>query len=84
MKRKILSIILALTILFALGGCQNGNAVYHVYDDVTFIEVAYRDGFSIYVHAETRVMYISSISELKGLSIMLDSNGKPLIWEGEL
>ena len=88
MKRKILIIIFALTILFTLSGCQerteNGNAASYVHDDVTLVRVASKDGFSIYVHEQTRVMYIRGTDMSGGFTVMLDADGKPLIWEGEL
>ena len=92
MKKILITIlILALCILFT--GCgehyENGRRVYYVCEGITFVEVVVYDGpkqpYEILVHKETRVMYIKeSESHQGGITVMLDENGNPLLWEGEL
>ena len=91
MKRKLLAIILALAMMFALVGCteeatkNNSDTV----DNTNFARVGTggdeNTQMIVYVHVETRVMYAVFIGFYKGgMTVMLDADGKPLIWEGEL
>lgn len=91
--KKLLTLLLILIItVFTFTGCvpinENGNYVYKVNDDITFINIVDSENddesyFKIFVHKETRVMYIY-FSSGGGFSVMLDQNGKPLIWRGNL
>ena len=85
MKRKLLAIILTLVMMFALVGCsertENGNKIWHIAEGVTFIRVG-EESPCIWVHKETRVMYLYRNAE--SFIVMLDADGKPLLWEGEL
>lgn len=92
MKKILITIlILALCILFA--GCaerdEDERRVYYVCEGITFVEVVVYDGvkqpYVILVHKETRVMYVKESEPYQGgMSVMLDENGNPLLWEGEL
>lgn len=92
MKKILITIlILALCILFA--GCaerdENERRVYYVCEGITFVEVVGIDGskqpYKILVHKETRVMYVEYCGAYQGgISVMLDEDGNPLLWEGEL
>ena len=91
MKKKLLAVVLVLAMMLALVGCsiektENGNIVEKACDGVTLVRVGgNNDGLCIYVHAETRVMYVSKRDGYRfGITVMLDADGKPLIWEGEL
>lgn len=86
-KLILLALILAMAlVLFACSETnEEDNAVYSLCDGVTFVKVVERGDFDIYVHEETGVMYISEYGQHQsGLTVMLDANGKPLIWEGEV
>lgn len=88
MKRKLLAIILALIMAFALVGCSCEETERETVSDEPFVVVQnYVDDAGsrivIYVHKETRVMYLSR-NQHGGVIVMLDTDGKPLIWEGEL
>lgn len=50
-------------------------------DDITFLVVQSGAGGAVLVHRETKVMYIRING---GISVMLDEEGKPLLWEGAL
>ena len=89
MKKKLAFIILSLTLLFCIftsTGCvptnEYGHEVYEVTDKVTLIKVVNTDYFDIFVHKETRVMYIKYADG--GIAVMLDKEGKPLIWSKNL
>ena len=90
--KKFLTIFLALILCFitlSFAGCEeensNGWRSCKVSEDVTLILVSYNPSYDILVHKETRVMYIvNSIYNQGGISVMLDENGKPLLWQGEL
>lgn len=89
MKKKLLAVVLALAMMFALVGCgektENGNKIERVANNITLVRVVTGKDFRIYVHTETRVMYIAYDTPYSmGLSVMLDADGKPLLWEGEL
>lgn len=95
--KKFLTILFAFIMCFSLSSCaekdERGRRVCYIGEDITFVEVysfsgnAQKQPFVVFVHKETRVMYISSLvsgDKDGGISVMLDENGKPLLWEGEL
>lgn len=89
MKRKLLAIILAFVMMFALVGCAEEADRETVSDEPFVVVENYIDDFGsrivIYVHKETRVMYLSTAGNYNGgVTVMLDADGKPLLWEGEL
>lgn len=85
MKRKLLAIILALAMMLVLVGCDEEVRPPNVSkgDGSIFVIVEDGDYVDVYVHKETRVMYAYSPYS-GGVVVMLDADGKPLIWEGEL
>lgn len=87
MKRIAVLVITVFLLIISMTGCvsDSGNIQYSVCDDVTMVMVADGSRFSIYVHKETRVMYIGDTGYNQGsLTVMIDEDGKPLLWEGEL
>lgn len=89
MKRILIILLLCLISVFSLVGCveknEKGQSVYKVYDNVTLVCVAQSDYYSILVHEETKVMYVQYHEAYRaGLTVMLDQDGKPLLWQGEL
>lgn len=88
MKKKLLVLIICLISIFSLVGCaeknEKGQKFYKVCNNITFVEVAKKDCYDILVHEETKVMYIRYNKDYRaGLSVMLDENGKPLLWKGK-
>lgn len=73
---------------------ENDQFIYYTNGNITFVEVVgfssnnVKAPFSVVVHKETKVMYIRTKEHLQGgiggIAVMLDENGKPLLWEGEL
>lgn len=88
MKKKIfcLLLILILPICLMFSGCSDSKE-YMPCDNRFICIYKQSDGFlyRIVVDKDTKVMYLFSKTGYgAGLTVMLDSNGKPLIYEGEL
>lgn len=81
--KKLISLVLALVLIFALVGCTGASSDNETTSD-RFV-IVYSDSLScIYVDSETNVMYFwHSRGYSGGLSVMLDENGNPLLWEGD-
>lgn len=81
--KKILCLVIAIMLMLTCTGCSNnGNKVI---TDSRFIHV--EQGFDdkensmyIVVDTETKVMYL--VRPRVGVTVMLDADGKPLLWEG--
>ena len=89
MKRVIAMMILMFLLISSMFGCaartENVDREYVVCDGVTMILVERGDYFYIYVHKETKVMYIGESNTYQGsIIIMLDEKGNPLLWDGDL
>ena len=81
--KKLISLVLALVLIFALAGC-NGTSSENETTSDRFIKVYSEYSNCIYVDSETNVMYFwHSGGYSGGLSVMLDENGDPLLWEGD-
>lgn len=93
----ISNIVLALALLLFLVSCSDGesegnyvdrNGVEHVYDrdDASFVVVEDSNWYSIYVDRETKIEYVYMKNSIKtgGLTVRLDENGDPMIYDGEL
>lgn len=81
MKKKILAAILTATLLIA--GCSDTENV-SAGQDNTMVLVESELNYSIYADKDTGVMYlyIGSVSG-GGLTVMLNADGTPKIWQGE-
>ena len=78
--KKIVCLTLVLMIVLAFIGCSE---TYNTETTDRFI-VVYSDNFSnaIYADKETNVLYFwHFVGYSGGLSVMLDENGKPLLWD---
>ena len=100
MKKLLITIIGILIIVFCLSGCYEtmpnelGYSHYYVSEDVIFVKIpgGERNGqyvtaspFDLFVHKETKVMYIwYRNGNATGLTVLLDSKGNPMLWEGDL
>lgn len=91
-KLILLALILAMALsLFACGDVsEDGNTnvawnAHRICEGVTLVKVVDVGSYEILVHEETGVMYLSLYGSYQsGLTVMLDENGNPLIWEGEV
>ena len=81
--KKLISLVLALILIFALVGCTGTSSDNETTYD-RFIKVYSDYSNCIYVDSETNVMYFwHSGGYSGGLSVMLDENGDPLLWGGD-
>lgn len=84
MIKRILCLIIVIMLMLTCVGCSNaGN---DIVTDSRFIhkEAGWDDNGNrmfIIVDTETKVMYM--IRGGGGITVMLDADGKPLLWEGE-
>lgn len=82
--KKFLFLILFLIMLpvFVFSGCSDPVAEEHGGSD-RFYHICYSE-CCVFVDKETRVMYMwRKIGYSGGLTVMVDSDGQPLIFEGE-
>ena len=88
MRKKLLSLLLLLILPVCLlfTGCDIEDKK----EDSRFVEVYYtyisgENYIQILVDKETRVMYLFKNGyKAGGLTVMVDADGKPLLYEGEL
>lgn len=81
MKKKILAAILTATLLIA--GCSDMANVSAGQNNTMVLVVSERD-YSIYADKDTGVMYLYiGIGSGGGLTVMLNADGTPKIWQGE-
>lgn len=87
MKKKIAAAILTATLLIA--GCESVNVSAEQDVDsivVDRIVVDYTDNYAIYADKDTGVMYLfvgGGHKDGGGLTVMLNADGTPKIWNGE-
>ena len=90
MKKIIAIVIVLIMSLWLLCACSDGETeqgydFYNAYDGVTMVKISITQDFGIFVHKETKVMYIRDCTTYGGgLTALIDENGKPLLYEGEL
>lgn len=81
MKLKMLLLSVAILLL---SGCGEKTGDEVTYAD-KFVEVEHRGNSAIYVDAETKVMYWEkAFATGVGLTVVLNEDGTPKLWEGEL
>lgn len=98
MKKILILLLIMIISIFTLTGCggpdgktASGKDIYYVMDGITFVRVIkpeYMNDFDVWVHKETKVMYIMFCSsEGEGghtMSALLNADGSPMLWEGNL
>ena len=89
--KKLIAIILCAVLCLGLVGCSvPANATNDTKEEETeslprMVVVFDKNYIRIYVDTETRVMYATYVSNVgAAMTIMVDPDGKPLLWEGEL
>lgn len=90
MKHIVRLIVVVLLCLIVLCSCsnnktENSNRCYVVTNDITFVLVVDTSYLDVFVHKETKVIYIFNNASYKGgMTPLLDEDGKPILWEGDL
>ena len=81
--KKILCLVIAIMLMLTCVGCSNENNNTITDDRFVVVEDGWADGNRafIMVDKETKVMYLT-FSCGGGITVMLDTDGKPLLWEG--
>ena len=92
--RTLIAIILCIGLIFCIAACSTpANAADSEGEEQTetlprmikVVDRHPRDSMMIYVDTETRVMYAVYVSNVGAtMTVMVDPEGKPLLWEGEL
>ena len=92
--KKLIAIILCAVLCLGMCGCGSEDISATYSEEKEQVEVGSRlvrvfrhapaVGVSVYIYVdtETRVMYM--VGYESGLTVMVDAEGKPLLWEGEL
>jgi hypothetical protein len=83
--KKLIALIITLCLCLALCACeiQTHNEYAEEETKFRFVSIYYENGCTVWVDTETGVMYLWHGEGYKGgLSVMVDTNGNPLIWEG--
>ena len=86
MKKKLISLLMVLVMpMLVLCGC--GNAEEKYIEDSMFVVVDYINVEGnclcyVLVNKETRVMYLTQYKG--GMTVMLNADGSPMLYEGEL
>ena len=105
MKKKLISLLLVLVPMLVLCGCERNQTTQlqqeeylsiEILDGITLVCIAKpksQDGYYVYVHEETRVVYLvykynqlgtSSSYGYFGITPLLNADGSPMLYEGEL
>lgn len=87
MKKKIFCLILLLIMpIFMLCGCDFGEiGREYIIGDIILVRVEKGDSFDLFVDKSTKVIYIYNMTAYQGgLTVMLNADGTPMLWEGEL
>ena len=82
----ILSVIMTVLMCVCLSGCdeENNTSFSNSNFDVVSTERHLGAGYVIIYHKETKVMYLYIENHgCAGLTVMLDKNGKPLLYQGD-
>lgn len=78
MKKKIIAAILTVTLLIA--GCESVNVDTEQNEKLIIVERG--NGYGICADKDTGVMYLF-IKNGGGITVMLNTDGTPKIWNGE-
>ena len=89
MKRITCIIIILVFCFTVLCSCSNktanGNTYYAIASDITFVKVVDNVYFDVLVHKETKVIYILNEEMYQGgMTPLLNADGRPILWEGDL
>lgn len=85
MKKKILSVMIVLTLALSLRGCQEVKDKADSKEQSMFVCVESTSSWYIVYHKETKVMYAVSGGYYNSgtFTLLVDENGNPMIYESE-
>ena len=87
MKKIIISLLIIIGIVLTGWLLKDVTISNNYAENERFIQIYNqhsKDGFRIYYDKETKVMYlISAIYEGGGITVLVDKDGKPLLYRGE-
>ena len=82
MKKTI--VILAIIIILLLTGCDTHSTEWDQQETARLYVTDHSNSYRIYVDKETKVMYLRTKQGYgEALCVMVDADGKPLLWRGE-
>ncbi len=90
--KKIICCILSFVMVFSFVGCKNNNqeektqnTTIEIANNMEFVLIKNeRYIFDLLVHKQTKVIYLFVNGANKSaLEVLVDENGKPILWEGE-
>jgi len=84
--KKIKLLFFCMLFIISLSGCISSpdNNVIRREEHNRFISIYLGHNDYIYVDKETKVQYLSVTSGGTGIEVMVDADGKPLLYEGEV
>lgn len=84
--KKILCLVIVIMLMLTCVGCGDDQAISPATEDTNLMFVRVEKGcvtgysYCVVYHKETKVMY--AVSYDSKFTVMLDADGKPLLWEG--
>lgn len=70
--------------IFLTGCCENHEEAEEEPSTFVIVEDSHLRGYRVVYHRKTKVMYTVSCGSNSGIfTVMVDEEGKPLLWEGE-
>lgn len=83
MKKKIFPITAFVTAMFLIIGCNNTANVSAGQDEM-MVMVEHNRYYNIWVDKDTGVMYLIKDDKGSGFTVMLNADGTPKIWQGDI
>lgn len=87
MKKIIISLLIIIVVILVGWLLKDVTISNNYAENERFIQIYNqysKDGFRIYYDKETKVMYlISTIHKGGGITVLVDKDGKPLLYRGE-
>lgn len=81
--KKLTVIVIVFLIIFTFTGC-NKIVEEKACNDSRWIKICYTDNIGILVDKDTNVCYLyQSVYNGIGITVMLDADGKPVLYKGE-
>ena len=79
MIHKVFCIFMAIALCLCMCACGGPSDTY--VNDKLFERVRVFDGYSVYRHVDTNVLYVY-VKGTGGFTVMLNADGTPMVWSG--